>query len=66
MHESEAGGLFLVFLKDEEGGVGAIRGEGGDFAEGVLMAAAVGGARDVDAVGKEGGEEVGFGVEGGV
>lgn len=30
------------------------------------MAVAVGGAGDVDAVGEEGGEETGFGVEGGV
>lgn len=66
MDECQSGGFLLVFLEDEDGGVGAVAGEGGDFADGVFVAVAVGGAGDVDAVGKEGGEETGFVVEGGV
>lgn len=66
MHKCQAGGFFLVLLEDEEGGVGAVRGEGGDFADGVFVRMVVGGTWDIDAVGEEGGEEVGLGVEIGV
>lgn len=63
MDESETSGFLLVFFEDDDGGVGAIAGERGYFADGVFVAVAVGRAGNVDAVGKEGGEEAGFLVE---
>lgn len=66
MHEYQAGGFLLVFLENKERSVGAVGGEGGDFADGVFMAVAVSGARDVDTVGKEGSKKPAFRVEGGV
>ncbi len=66
MHECQAGGFLLIFLENKERSVGAVGGEGGDLADGVFMAVAVSGARDVDAVGKEGGKKPAFRVEGGV
>lgn len=58
MHDCQARGVFLVFLQDDEGGVVAVVGEGGDFADGVVVAVVVtvlgGGAGDVDTVGEEG------------
>ena len=66
MYEGQAGWLLLIFFEDEDGGVGAITGEGGDFADGIFVAMVVGGAGDIDAVGEEGGEEASFVVESGV
>lgn len=64
----EAVGFLLVVRlhEDHDGGVGAGGGERGDFPDGVFVRVGVGGAADVGAVGEEGGQGFGFGVEGGV
>ena len=62
MHDVEAVGFLGVFVEDEQGGVVASGGEGGDFADGELVRVAVGGAGDVGAGREEGGEEAGLGV----
>lgn len=63
MDDGEAGGFLGVFLDDYKGRVVAVCGELGDFTYGELVAVTMGGARDVDGVGEESAEEVGFFVE---
>lgn len=65
MDDGETVGPFLVhgFGEDEDGGVVPCGGEGGDFADAEFVAVAVGGAGHVVAVGEEGAEDAGFGVE---
>ena len=66
MYHGEAGRPLLIFFKDYQGGIFAVRGEAGYLPDGEFVAVAVGGAADVGAVGEEGGEELGFVVEVGI
>ena len=64
VHDCHPGGVFLVFFEDHNGGVAAISGEGGDFADREFVPIPVGRATDVFGVRDEGSEELRRRVEG--
>jgi len=66
MHDRHAVGLLLILVDHHDGGELAVPGELADLPHRVLMAVAVGRSRDVVAVGEEGGDVLGFFVDGGV
>lgn len=63
MYYGEASGFLGVFFEKDDGCVGTVCGEVGDFAQREFVPVAVGGTRDVGAVWEESAEEMGFVVE---
>lgn len=64
MDDCKTSRLFGVFFEENNRGIGAIRGEFGDFSQGVLVSISMGGTGNVDSIWEEGAEKIGFGVKG--
>lgn len=63
MHDCHACGLLAVFFDEHDGSVLTVGRKLADFSQRILVAVAMGGARNIGAVGEEGGEEMGLGVD---
>ena len=53
MNDDQAGGFLEVFFENDEGGIVAFGGEGGDFADTEFVTVAVGGAANIFGVWEE-------------
>ena len=60
VHNSKSGGLLIVFFEQDNGCVGTVAGELGDFSQGELVSVAVCRAGYIGAVREERTEEIGF------